>query len=50
MFQKSSKKSLKRLSPDEVISCYEKTERFMESLEGTDEKFLEKIAEVQLTG
>ncbi len=50
MFQKSSKKSLKRISPEKTINCYEKTERFMESLEGTDEKFLEKIGEVQLTG
>ena len=50
MFQKSSKKSLKRISPEEIIGCYEKTEGFMESLEGTDEKFLERIAEVQLSG
>ena len=50
MFQKSSKKSLKRISPEEIINCYEKTERFIESLEGTDEKFLERIAEVQLSG
>ncbi len=50
MFQKSSKKSLKRISPEEIINCYEKTERFIESLEGTDEKFLGRIAEVQLSG
>ena len=50
MFQKSSKKSLKRISPEEIINCYEKTEHFIESLEGTDEKFLERIAEVQLSG
>ena len=50
MFQKSSKKSLKRISPEEIINCYEKTARFIESLEGTDEKFLERIAEVQLSG
>ena len=50
MFQKSSKKGLKRISPEEIISYYEKTERLIESLEGTDEKFLERIAEVQLSG
>ena len=50
MFQKSSKKSLKRISPEEIINCYEKTERFIESLEGIDERFLERIAEVQLSG
>jgi len=50
MFQKSSKKSLKRISTEEIINCYEKTERFIESLEGTDEKFIERIAEVQLSG
>jgi len=50
MFQKSSKKSLKRISPEEIIDCYEKTERFIESLEGIHERFLERIAEVQLSG
>jgi hypothetical protein len=50
MFQKSSKKSLKRISPEEIINCYEKTERFIESLEGAHERFLERIAETQLSG
>ncbi len=49
MFQKSSKKSLKRISPEEIINCYEKTERFIESLEGAHERFFERIAEVQLS-
>jgi len=49
MFQKSSKKSLKRISPEEIIDCYEKTERLIESLEGTHEKFLERIAKVQIS-
>jgi hypothetical protein len=49
MFQKSSKKSLKRISPEEIINCYEKTERFIESLEGTHERFFERIAKVQLS-
>ncbi|MFC1823751.1 hypothetical protein ACFL9T_13655 [Thermodesulfobacteriota bacterium] len=50
MFQKSSIKSLKTISPEEIINCYEKNERFIESLEGTDEKFFERIAEVQISG
>ena len=50
MFKKSSKKGLKRISPEEIINCYEKTERFIESLEGTHERFFERIAEVQLSG
>jgi hypothetical protein len=50
IFQKSSKKSLKRISTEEIINCYEKTESFIESLEGIDEKFLERIAEVQMFG
>jgi hypothetical protein len=49
MFQKSSKKSLKRISPEEIINCYEKTERFIESLEGAHERFFERIAKVQLS-
>ncbi|MFC1824958.1 hypothetical protein ACFL9T_19790 [Thermodesulfobacteriota bacterium] len=50
MFQKSSKKNLKRIPPEKIINCYEKTERFIESLEGTDEIFFERIAEVQISG
>ena len=49
MFQKNSKKSLKRISPEEILNCYEKTERFIESLEGTHERFFERIAKVQLS-
>ena len=37
-------------STEEIINCYEKTESFIESLEGIDEKFLERIAEVQMSG
>ena len=49
MFQKSSKKGLKRISPEEIINCYEKTEHLIESLEGAHERFFERIAEVQLS-
>ena len=50
MFQKSLKKSLKRISPEEIINCYEKTERFIKNLEGAHERFFERIAETQLSG
>jgi len=50
MFQKNSKKKIKRISPEEIINCYEKNEQLMESLEGAHDKFLERIAEVQLAG
>ena len=50
MFQKSSKKKIKKISPEEIIECYESNEDLMESLNGAHEKFLERIAEVQLSG
>ncbi len=50
MFQKSSEKKIKRISPEEIINCYEKNEHLMETLEGAHDKFLERIAEVQLAG
>ncbi len=50
IFQESSKKKIKRISPEEIIKYYEKNEDFIESLEGVDDKFLERIAKVQLSG
>ncbi|MBL7177272.1 MAG: hypothetical protein ISS66_15720 [Desulfobacteraceae bacterium] len=50
MFQKSSKKRIKRISPEEVINCYQKNEHLIETLEGVHERFLERIAGVQLSG
>ena len=50
MFQKSARRKTKRISDEEIITCYESNEEFMESLEGAHEKFLERIAEVQLLG
>ena len=49
MFQKSSKKKIKRISPEKVINCYEKNKRLIESLEGAHEKFIERIAGIQLS-
>ena len=50
MFQKSSQKKIKRISPEKIIEYYEKNENFIQSLEGVHEKFFERIARVQLSG
>ncbi len=50
MFQKGSRKKIKKISAEEIIDCYEANEDFMESLEGVHEKFLDRIARVQLSG
>ena len=50
MFQKSSKKRMKTISPEEIIKNYEKNEDFIASLEGAHDKFFERIAKVQLSG
>ena len=50
MFQKSSKKKIKRISPEKVINCYEKNTHLIESLEGAHEKFFERVAGVQVAG
>ena len=46
MFQKSGAK-IKKISPEEINECYEHNENLMEKLEGADEKFLDRIANVQ---
>ncbi len=50
MFQKSSHKRIKRISPEKIIECYGKNQNFIQSLEGVHEKFFERIARVQLSG
>ena len=50
MFEKNSKKKIKRISAEEIITSYEKNEYFIKSLEGVHDKFFERIAEVQLSG
>jgi hypothetical protein len=46
MFQEAHGK-IKKISPEEIIECYEHNESLMERLEGADEKFLDRIASVQ---
>jgi len=50
MFQRSSRKKIKKISAQEIIECYEANEDLMERLEGVHEKFLDRIARVQLSG
>ncbi len=50
MFQKGSQKKIKKISAEEIIDCYEANEDLMGSLEGVHEKFLDRIARVQLSG
>lgn len=49
MFQKNSPEKIKKISAEEIIACYEANEDFMERLEGTHEKFLDRIARVQVS-
>lgn len=49
MFQKSFGKKIKKISPEEIIVCYEKNENLIQSLEGVHEKFFDRIARVQLS-
>jgi hypothetical protein len=46
MFQKAHGK-IKKISSEEITECYEQNESLLERLEGTDEKFLDRIASVQ---
>ena len=48
MFQKSSKKKIKKIPAEDIIECYEDNENLMQSLEGAHEKFFERIARIQL--
>ncbi len=50
MFQKCSRKPLKQVSHDTIVECYEYNEALIESLEGTHDRFVERVASVQLSG
>ena len=49
MFQKSSRKRIKKISTESIIECYEKNEDLIQNLEGIHQKFLDRIARVQLS-
>jgi hypothetical protein len=46
MFKQAHRK-IKRISSEEIINCYEHNEGLMERLEGSHEKFLDRVASVQ---
>ena len=46
MFQESHGK-IKKISLEEVIGCYQNNEGLVERLEGTHERFLDRIADLQ---
>ncbi len=48
IFKKSSGKKIRKISADEIIECFESNEKLMEKLEGTHEKFLERITRTQI--
>jgi hypothetical protein len=49
IFQKGYAKKIKRVTIDEIISCFEDNQKLMESMEFAHSKFYERIAEVQIS-
>ncbi len=49
MFQKAYKKEIKRISFEEITTCYDDNENLIESMEGVHDKFYDRIAKVQLS-
>ena len=49
MFEKASRRKIQQISADDIIRCYEYNEDLMGSLEGVHERFLERIARVQIS-
>lgn len=48
IFEKGSKKKIKKISSKEVMKAYESNEKLLERLEGAHEKFIERIAGTQV--
>jgi hypothetical protein len=48
MFQKVHGKGITPISSGQVVACYEANENLMERLEGAHEKFLDRIAGIQI--
>ena len=48
IFEKGSKKKLRKILSKEITKCHESNLEMMEKLEGAHEKFLERVAKVQL--
>lgn len=48
IFEKGSKKKIRKISDTEIIKCYESNEKLMERMEGIHEKFMERIVKTQI--
>jgi len=48
IFEKSSKKEIRKIPGKEVEKCYESNEKLVEKTEGIHERFLERIAKTQV--
>jgi hypothetical protein len=49
MFQKAYRRPLQQVSHDTIVACYESNEALIESLEKTHDRFVERIASIQLS-
>lgn len=49
MFEKCAPQKIKKITEEEIISCHEQNEAFIESLKDTHNRFFERIARVQLS-
>lgn len=49
MFQKAYRRPLKQVSHDTIVGCYESNEALIDSLEHTHDRFIERIASIQLS-
>ncbi|MEW6095233.1 MAG: hypothetical protein AB1567_01720 [bacterium] len=43
MIEKGSGKKLPQISPEEIIKAYESNEKMFESMEGVDDRFIERM-------
>jgi len=49
MFQQAYRRPLKQVSHDTIVKCYESNEALIDSLEHTHDRFVERIASIQLS-
>jgi len=49
MFQQAYRRPLKQVSNDTIFECYESNESLIDSLEHTHDRFIERIASIQLS-
>ncbi|NVM21591.1 MAG: hypothetical protein HWN68_07410 [Desulfobacterales bacterium] len=50
MFEKNTTKEIRKISAEEIIKYYDSNEDLVANLEGVDDRFLNRIAKVQLAG